>query len=190
MNDNYLWDRTGEVDPEIKELEEILGTLRYQPQPLRISANIDVGRRRSYLQPWAIAAALALLALALGLWLHLNRGQEASPNQAGGGPHINQQRNDPAPLNFKSPEESPRQIVAAESPRTKRPHIELATLTIRNRNRGSDTAAQPKLTKAEQAEKDQLVLALRLVSAKLNIAQRKTQGAPALNVIRNQHPLG
>ena len=34
MNDDYLWDRTGEPDPEIQELEEVLGTLRYQPQPL------------------------------------------------------------------------------------------------------------------------------------------------------------
>ena len=34
MNNNYLWDRTGEIDPDIQELEETLGTLRYQPQPL------------------------------------------------------------------------------------------------------------------------------------------------------------
>jgi hypothetical protein len=39
MNDNYLWDRTGEPDPEIQKLEELLGELRYQPQPLHIPAN-------------------------------------------------------------------------------------------------------------------------------------------------------
>src|SRR6266545_7807215 len=34
IDSDYLWDRTGEPDPEIQELEEILGTLRYQPRPL------------------------------------------------------------------------------------------------------------------------------------------------------------
>ena len=29
---DYLWDKTGEPDPEIQQLEEILGTLRYQPR--------------------------------------------------------------------------------------------------------------------------------------------------------------
>ena len=42
MNDDYLWDRTGEPDPEIQQLEEILGTLRYQPQPLAIPAHLQV----------------------------------------------------------------------------------------------------------------------------------------------------
>jgi hypothetical protein len=35
-----------------------------------------------------------------------------------------------------------------------------------------------------------VLVALRLVSAKLNLAQRKTQGAPQLNTIRNQHKMG
>jgi len=35
MNDNYLWDRTGEANGEVQRLEELLGTLRYQPQPFR-----------------------------------------------------------------------------------------------------------------------------------------------------------
>ena len=51
MNDNYLWDRSGEPDPEIQKLEELLGELRYQPQPLQIPANITVGRKRSFFVP-------------------------------------------------------------------------------------------------------------------------------------------
>jgi hypothetical protein len=34
MKEDYLWDKTGEPDPEIQQLEEILGTLRYQPLQL------------------------------------------------------------------------------------------------------------------------------------------------------------
>src|SRR5207247_2210345 len=44
----------------------------------------------------------------------------------------------------------------------------------------------PALTAEELAEKEQVLVALRLVSAKLNLAQRKTQGGPQLNSIRNQ----
>ena len=36
MNDDYLWDKSGEPDPEVQKLEEILGTLRYQPRPLNL----------------------------------------------------------------------------------------------------------------------------------------------------------
>ena len=36
MNDDYLWDKTGEPDPEIQQLENILGELRYQPRALEI----------------------------------------------------------------------------------------------------------------------------------------------------------
>ena len=39
MNDDYLWDKSGEPDPEIQELEEILAPLRYQPKPLELPTN-------------------------------------------------------------------------------------------------------------------------------------------------------
>jgi len=64
---DYLWDKTGEPDPEIQQLEEILGTLRYQPRPLEIPAGLHIDRRRSFLRshaaPLAIAATVALTRL-------------------------------------------------------------------------------------------------------------------------------
>ncbi len=47
MNDDYLWDRTGEPDPEIQQLEQALGTLRHQPQRFEIPASLMVARKRS-----------------------------------------------------------------------------------------------------------------------------------------------
>ncbi len=74
---DYLWDKTGEPDPEVQQLEEILGTLRYQPRPLEIPAGLHVGRERiffrGYRAPLAIAATVAMLLLGLGLWLGLQR---------------------------------------------------------------------------------------------------------------------
>ena len=52
MNDDYLWDKTGQPDPEIQQLEEILGTLRYQPKPLVLP------RQRNYFPLLAIAASI------------------------------------------------------------------------------------------------------------------------------------
>ena len=56
MNDDYLWDKSGEPDPEIQQLEEILGTLRYQPKPFEIPGDVPAPRRRSYFPLLAIAA--------------------------------------------------------------------------------------------------------------------------------------
>ena len=54
MSDEYLWDRSGEPDPEIERLEKLLSPFRYQ------------GRRplRNY-RWWAVAAAAVLVA---GIW--------------------------------------------------------------------------------------------------------------------------
>ena len=41
MNENYLWDRSGEPDPEVQNLEQILGSLRYQPRPQRFPITLD-----------------------------------------------------------------------------------------------------------------------------------------------------
>jgi hypothetical protein len=63
MNDNYLWDRTGEPDAEVQQLEDLLGSLRYQPRPLAIPPTMNVRRKRAFI-PLAIAAAIALLMIA------------------------------------------------------------------------------------------------------------------------------
>ena len=39
MNEEYLWDKSGEPDSEIQELEETLGSLRYQPKGLDLPDN-------------------------------------------------------------------------------------------------------------------------------------------------------
>jgi len=73
-------------------------------------------------------------------------------------------------------------------PPRKRPATNLLAVNRRRENRVQ--TREPVLTAEEQAEKEQVLLALRLVSAKLNIAQRKVVGAPPANIIRNQHKIG
>jgi hypothetical protein len=76
MNDDYLWDKSGEPDPQIQQLEEILGTLRYQPKPLQLP------RQRNY-RPWlAIAATLVIALLAGALWFNIKTQDASIPSVA------------------------------------------------------------------------------------------------------------
>ncbi|KFN49146.1 FecR domain-containing protein [Arenimonas composti] len=59
-NDDYLWDRSGPVDPEVAALEDLLAAQAWQPRQRR--------RRRHW--RLAVAAALALIAIGLPGWLH------------------------------------------------------------------------------------------------------------------------
>lgn len=75
MNDDYLWDRTGEPDAELAHLEEVLGTLRRSKRPGRSTLAGSVRARRIAV---AIAAAAAVLTVAIGtaVFMHI-RGTSA-----------------------------------------------------------------------------------------------------------------
>lgn len=201
-NGDYLWDKTGEPDPETQQLEEILGTLRYQPRPLEIPAGLHVGRRRSffrgvrsYAAPLAIAATVAMLLLGLGLWLGLQRLQR-SPQQIVKSPDT------PQVQPVSSPDEKQNSAVAASTPAPEQKRIEESprhrvnpSLLAGNSKRDRNTAVKDQqLTLKQQQEalaaKDQLMLALRVTSAKLSLAQKKAQSTNAPDLIHNQHKIG
>ena len=59
MNDDYLWDRSGEPDPELERLERVLGEYRYRETPLSPALRSRFSWQR---KPWvrfAVAAAAA-----------------------------------------------------------------------------------------------------------------------------------
>src|SRR5713101_2570147 len=185
MDNNYLWDRSGEIDPDIQQLEETLGALRYQPQPLRIPTSLQIRRRRSFYPLMAIAAAIALVAIALGLWFAFKQRRVTLPSEV-------KQNAQPVPMQIEKqlpqPKREPEQATlnpGANPVRSQKRHREPThALLARSKVRAP---APPPLTPAELAEKEQVLVALRLVSFKLNVAQRKAQGLPAPNSIRNQH---
>ena len=201
MKDDYLWDRTGEPDPEIQQLEEILGNLRYQPRALEIPADVEVGGKRnlfrSFRLPVAIAAGIALLLFGAALWFGLQRLKNTSE-----------------PSLAKNPDVAPSKAVTSSSPEAKKeiavnqddketpvekvkqsssPHSLVAGNKNRIRkatpNRAIDSQQLAINRQEAQAAKDQLFLALRVTSTKLNFAQRKTQG-PNSKDIHNQHRIG
>lgn len=185
MNDNYLWDRTGTPDAEVQELEELLGTLRYQPRPLPIPATIRVRSNRMLL-PLAIAAAIALTMLAAALWIHFAKSQTGPSLQA------TRQEQTIAPSKIETPvparDNQTRTVVkqATNPPR----HPKTNPVLVATNKHSNVQIREAALTPQELAEKEQVLVALRLLSAKLNLVQRKSQGLPQVNAIRNQHKMG
>lgn len=175
MNDDYLWDKSGEPDPEIRQLEEILGTLRYQPKPFEIPREVPAPRRRSYFPLVAIAATLLVALLAGGIWVRVRTSNNSEPQYV----------KVPAP----AVEEKP----IAKEPEKKNevlPEKREVVVAV-NRNPRKRSASSSALTKREREEalaaKQQLMLALRLASEKLNLVHKKTSPA---NQIKNQHRVG
>jgi len=164
MNDDYLWDKSGEPDPQIQELEEILAPLRYQPKPLELPNQLP---RRNYFPLLAIAATVLIALLAGGVWLKLRK-QPAEPPQEAKSvvpsvPPVYEE-----PVVVKNEDLPPKPIV---------------------RKRSVKKSFNPIERKEALEAKEQLMLALRVASEKLKLAQRRTQG-PSLNQIKNQHKVG
>jgi hypothetical protein len=204
MNDDYLWDRTGEPDPEIQQLEEVLGTLRFQPQALELPVGIRPERVRSF-RPLAVAAAIAFLILAAGVWLRINRPAVGRQEVASEPPAARQQPTTPVVLGSPSPKladreivnlpkKTPDRVIVIKHRKSGSSYDTLANRTKRQTNSvtvpNDDSVAQLNEARAALAAKEQLMLALRLASSKLSLAQRKTQGPPAPGAIRNQHKVG
>lgn len=151
MNDDYLWDKTGEPDPQIQQLEEILGTLRYQPRPLPL----PVTRRRIYFPVLAIAATVLIALLATGLWLRVRTSTQPRQEQA----HIPA----PSPIVDEKPAK-PADKVDPPRKQHRNPRIQSAASAAKRREREEALAV-----------KQQLMLALRLASEKLNLAHKKAR---------------
>jgi hypothetical protein len=178
MNDDYLWDKSGPADPEIKQLEDILGTLRYQPKPFEIPRDVPAPRRRNYFPLLAAVAATLLVALLAGsVWLRV-RSRDEAPQQAKA----------PSAPPVHAPSVDEKAIPAPEPENSLAPRERNVAVNYKRRSRSSG------LTKREREEalaaKQQLMIALRLASEKLNLAQKKIQSTPPANQIKNQHRVG
>jgi hypothetical protein len=54
MNENYLWDRTGEPDPQTAELEELLSRFRFTGTPPRAHFHLRPKRRSAARKTWSL----------------------------------------------------------------------------------------------------------------------------------------
>jgi hypothetical protein len=210
IEDDYLWDRTGEPEPEIQQLEEMLGTLGYQPRPLEIPAGLKVENERKFLRGFlpglAIAATIAMFLLGLGLWVGLQRLQRGQPSEVAKTPTAPAVSPNASPLALPSSNKD-QDATAAVSDNQNQKHIAPQrrqrinpSLLAGNSNRSRPEARRESVRDSQtamneqaeaQAGKDQLMLALRVACAKLNFAQKKTQeSTDPRDLIHNQHKIG
>ncbi len=81
MNDDYLWDGSGEPDPEVQRLEGLLGRLRHNRPAPEWPLSFPQFRRSSARTVWPLwprfAAAAAVVLLAVGTWLATRRPKPA-----------------------------------------------------------------------------------------------------------------
>ncbi len=98
MKKDYLWDGSGEPDPEIQKLESLLGTFRFsRPAPafhevLTVQPRpgwFERFRQRFYARPAYAAQALAFLALLIVAgWWFMNRGPAYEVINLNGAPRV------------------------------------------------------------------------------------------------------
>ena len=86
MKDDYLWDGSGEPDPEIEHLEKVLGRYRYQPKPMSAAFDQQLLPRRARFWPKLAVAAAIILMLLAGLWIvrQQQKGAQGSQEMAEG----------------------------------------------------------------------------------------------------------
>jgi hypothetical protein len=190
MNEDYLWDKTGEPDPEIELLERKLTSLRFKrpAEPLPLPAVTTPPRYffRLSLQRPALAAAAALVALLLaaGLWLGLRQpGTAVDHNALAGGTPVQQQqsaRDESGPAQPTEPQpapnvvglQEPKVLATVPKPRTQRRSSGARPLLVR---RQASPRPEELARRGEEA-KAQLIKALHVASDKLNEVQKKIRG--------------
>ena len=106
MNEDYLWDKTGEPDETIIRLEHTLGALRFKAdaRPLNTPAAQTPDRpaaqvvtpRRPLQFPAAIAAGVVLATMVAGLWYFSRHRQGTAGDYSTAGP-TQQQSQPPSP---------------------------------------------------------------------------------------------
>jgi hypothetical protein len=218
---DYLWDKTGEPEEDVAQLENLLGTLKYQPRPLEIPATAMPPATTTAAHPTtattifsrprlALAASLVLTMLA-GVWLFTRQGEPQQSRLAEvkqGSPAAGSAQPDKAiaanaeatenasPGHTGQPERREDKavaVVAASTPRPHRPSRRPFVKRHRLPTRVEENSPAPQqqevavvdgtthwqveqpLTPQQREATEQLMLALRLASAKLNYAQREMQ---------------
>lgn len=202
MNEDYLWDKTGEADPEIEMLEQKLSSLRFKrpAEPLPLPATAP---RRLFLLNFprpvlAAAAALLVLLLAGGLWLGLMRRSAQTPDQKAAAPvtapaekRVEQAVSGPRPpvgpelppnVSGSQAEEltlsAPQDTVVKQRQRARRRSPGAQQLNVRRA-----APRQEELARRGEEAKAQLIKALHIASDKLNEVQKKIQDS------REQRPI-
>lgn len=169
MNDKYLWDKSGEPDEEVQHLESLLSEFRYQPRPLVLPEEKPKRMIFQYAAlRYAAIAAIALLALGVGIWLS-NRTGKNMPEVATISPT-------PTPTKAMAQPPAPTPNVAPQPPATQMVKQFQTTAPKAHFARHSAKRALRKSLEEEgEQAKEKVLYALQITSEKLNLIAKKLQ---------------
>jgi hypothetical protein len=196
MNEDYLWDKSGEPDPDIEQLEQTLGRLRFKrpAEPLPLPATSRWSSRLSFSPLLAAAAALLIMLLAGGIWLSLRRSssteganplatkpapeEKRSEQQQASGPRPPLGSGSPIDNQLATGGDSQGTVAPESVPARKnlpRPFSGTRPLTARQRDAKLSTQREQLVRREGEQAKAQLIMALHIASDKLNAVQKKIQ---------------
>jgi hypothetical protein len=151
MNEDYLWDRSGEPDPEVERLERVLGKYRYQPTAVSPALQSQLSQRSIGWTRLAAIAAAILIVLA-GLWIFSvqNRAVRTGPTQAqnehpgtdpsGAQNNLLPGKEQKQPVIQQSPErEQDHHVVAVANKTSRKVHSKSPVETVKDGNSEDDT---------------------------------------------------
>jgi hypothetical protein len=185
MNEDYLWDKTGEPDAEIELLERRLGQLKFKrpAEPLPLPAPSRMPSRLSAAPALAIAATLLVLLLAGGLWLGLRDNKPAEQTASGPRPPIGPEiptNNKPQRVEEVATGGAPTPVAPRNVIARRRPSAAPRQLTARLPRTSVAVKPRPEEIARGENAKAQLILALHIASDKLNTVQKKIQANPGI----------
>ncbi len=167
MSDKYLWDKSGEPDDEVQHLESLLSEFRYTPRPLVLPEAMPKAIIYSFTAVrYAAIAAVALLALGVGIWLSA-RTTTPVPEVAGTitpTPTATPEQL-PAPPPEMSPAPAPKFVKQLQ---TNAPKAHFAKHPPKRAPRKS-------LEQEGEEAKEKVLYALQITSEKLNLIAKKVQ---------------
>jgi type III secretory pathway component EscV len=196
MKEDYLWDKTGAVDPEIQRLENALTVFRYQEtEPPALPAKIIPFERKTprgfFRLAFAFAACAALAIISLGVWLQIsnNKVEIAKNSTETIAPQIDERVADETSVK-QSDDSIVEKVEIPEQPaRQKITKIRKVVQPIARQNKliaQNVEVKKPtvKLTKEEKFAYDQLMLALSITSSKFKMVKDKVEGVEEQNEVR------
>src|SRR2546423_11323648 len=201
---DYLWDKSGEVDSEIEQLEELLGTLSHRPRAAALPDSLLSQLRPRAFAHWSELAAAAVLILMgfTGLWISLQRLDARAEISALASQDVSIAPVEPGNISrttlgaaheVKHHSRSNAELSYGRNIRRRPPFYEAANRkgihtpvqTSNTRPVNEAASVQPQMSAEELAEarraRDELILALQVASAKLNHAQRRAQSLNSTN---------
>ena len=166
MNDNYLWDKSGEPDAEGQHLETLLSEFRYQPRPLVLP---EATPKRMIFSStnirYAAIAAMALLALGVGIWLSVRpatTSRDVAITPATPTPTI---ETPAAPAPKVAPQPPASQVIKRFQTTAPKTHFA----------KHSPKRLRKSLEEEGEQAKEKVLYALQITSEKLNLIAKKVQ---------------